>query len=71
MQATITKTRDAVPPGTCAPTEVDARKAAAAFRLTGFDGKRNCIVWANGTHDAVTDKQLAKLQARFAWACDF
>ena len=52
------------------PTEMDAEKRAADFRLIAV-GKKNTIVWRNGTSELVTDRKLARLQAVHVWAVDF
>lgn len=71
MSATITKTKDAQPMGEYVPTLVDARKAAADFRLTACFGSKNAIVWNDGRCETVTNRRLATLQASHAWATDF
>lgn len=52
------------------PTDLDAAKADAEFRLIAV-GRKNTIVWANGRSEYVTDAKLAKLQASHHWAADF
>ena len=62
--------RKAQPMGEYKPTAIDAAKDAADFRLIAV-GKKNTIVWRNGTSELVTDNKLAKLQACHTWATDF
>ena len=71
MQATFTKTRDAQPMGQYRATAVDARKAAADFRLVDVSCRLKRIVWADGRQQDVTARELTKLQADHTWATDF
>ena len=71
MTYTITQTRTAQPMGQYQPTELDARKAAAAFRLIACYGRKNAIVWHDGREQVVTDRKLVALQAAHTWATDF
>jgi hypothetical protein len=63
------KTQSAQPAGEYKPTAIDAAKAAAEFRL--LQVSPNVIRWQDGRTERVTTRQLAKLQAAHAWACDF
>ncbi len=57
-------------PGGAGVTAIDARKAAADFRILDV-GKRYSIAWKDGRRERVTCRQLAKLQAAHTWATDF
>lgn len=69
--ATVTKTKSAQPAGVYVPTQIDAQKAAAEFRLTACFGNKNAIVWRDGRIETVSNRRLAKLQAAHTWATDF
>lgn len=62
---------EGVPPGEYRPTEVDAKKKAADFLLTGVSGSKMEIRWKCGRCERVTDRKLAKLQALHTWTTDF
>ena len=70
MTATCTLIRTAQPMGQYKETNIDATKAAAAFRLVAV-GSKNSIVWSDGRAELVSDSKLAKLQAAHTWATDF
>lgn len=72
MSATITKTAEFMPQG-CAlrPTEIDAAKAAADFRILDVSCRLKVIAWRDGTRQRVTARELAKLQASHTWQTDF
>lgn len=53
--------------GVYVPTEIDARKEAADFRLIDL----GYIRWADGTGQSVTKRELAKLQKNHTWETDF
>lgn len=69
--AKIRKVKDAQPMGQYKPTPVDARKAAADFRLVDVSGAKNVIVWRDGRSERVSDRRLATLKASHSWATDF
>lgn len=66
----LVKTKDAQPMGEYKPTELDSKKKACDFLLTGV-GSKNRIVWADGKAEYVTDRRLQNLQNQFTWATDF
>lgn len=69
--ATITLIKKAQPMGEYKPTAIDARKAAADFRIIDVSGRTNTIRWRDGRTEEVTDRKLAKLQDTHTWATDF
>lgn len=71
MKATCTKIQDAQPLGEYTPTQVDAEKKAADFRLLDVSTSNKLIRWRDGRAEYVTSRQLAKLQAAHSWATDF
>lgn len=67
MEATLTKIKSATQMGQYQPTAIDARKAAADFRILDL----NTIRWKDGRIESVTRAKLAKLQKLHTWATDF
>ena len=68
-KVTFAKIKEAEPVGIYKPTNVDAQKSAAGFRL--LQAGPYMIRWGNGTTEKVSARQLRGLQKLHSWATDF
>lgn len=67
-EATMEKTQTFLPAvNGYEETDIDRRKREVDFRLVATD----YIIWKDGRGQAVTKRELKKLEANHTWATDF